>query len=185
MDDEIFGQKTLTENKRADRSEPSDLIQKVVDFIDDYEDVAIASDQLKRLRFIGNILLGKNKDFSITWLFSYRCALISKVNRGCFEQPVKNLILIGLSEFGLKIQHEWSDMSGVQTAESTSFNVCPIEPVRLEKFSDFMMQFNSALIAKQPNKLSPLTVQQALETAHQAVLGKQTVPSLSGEGLSG
>ena len=181
----MFGQTTLTDTNRADRSEPSDLIQKVVDFIDDYEEVAFTSDQLKLLRYIGKILLGENKDFSITWLSSYRCALISKVNRGCFEQPVKNLILIGLSEFGLKIQHEWSDMSGVQTAESTSFNVCPIEPVRLEKFSDFMMQFNSALVAKQRNKLSPLTVQQALETAHQAVLGKQAVALPSGKGLSG
>ena len=178
----IFEQNINCDGNIRRRSLAPDLIQKVVSFIGEYKSNAIDAQQILTLEFISGVLEGTKKEILLTWFPKYRCALIAKLNQGCFQEPMRNLTLLGLSNHELRVQHKWGHGTE-QTVQPTNFNVCTIEPVAAKDFSKFMKVFEEtfSFIYEQDRrqklgrhkKMSPAFIQLVLEETHRRFLREE------------
>ena len=137
----IFEQNVSPKNKHSKNWNLStSVVNFAIDFIEQYQNQTLSDLHSQRLQYVAEVLCKKTDDAIITWFPAHRCALIAKRNISCLRGNKRNLFLLGLSNYDMQLQHEWSSQT-IQTGSFSSFNVVPVAPVREDKYKGFMEIF--------------------------------------------
>ena len=157
-----------------------------IDFIEQYQNQTLSDLHSQRLQYVAEVLCKKTDDATITWFPAHRCALIAKRNTSCLRGNERNLFLLGLSNYDMQLQHEWSNQV-IQTGSFSSFNVVPVAPVREDKYKGFMDIFREEFgevygdDTKQRigrhKKMSPAFIELVLNRTHRRLNNDANDPS--------